>query len=376
MQTLKKDKPNRSRKLLVRVPNWLGDTLMATPAVSEITRIFPEADISILARKPFAGFWENFPGIRKVYSLGENRRFYAHWTAVREIQREGFDTALVFPTSFSSAFLVFAAGIPTRIGWGGEGRDLFLTRVVPYENPRQKHLVWEYLDLVQKGFGLKSAAKTFRLSSVLTLGAREKADQLELNRKGNYLAFCPGATYGAAKRWPFAYWLELAQKLGKSRKETLLILGGAGDEAFLGDLKKGLETSGDGRFQWLVGKTDMLTLAEVLSRCRLLVTSDTGPMHMAAAVGTPTVALFGSTSPAWTRPFGKGHEVIHKEIECSPCFQRTCPIGYACLNAISVEEVYKVIRKKLSHPGRVRAENRGEVPSHETHSSGQAPAHR
>ncbi len=335
---------------------------MATPAVSEIIRFFPEAEISILARKPFAEFWENFPGIHQVFSTGENRGFLSYWRTVREIQREGFDTVLVLPTSFSSAFFVFAAGVPSRIGWGGEGRDFFLTRVIPYETPRQKHLVWEYLDLAQKSFEMKATTQSFRLSSPLTPEAREKADRLDVIRGGDFLAFCPGATYGAAKRWPLPYWLELTDQLRRSRKETILILGGEGDEVFPGGLKKGLGDSGADHFLWLVGKTDVLTLAEVLSRCRLLVTSDTGPMHMASAVGTPTVALFGSTSPTWTRPFGTGHEVIYKKTECSPCFQRTCPIGYECLHAISVEEVFKAIQKKLDYPARVQAENRQETP--------------
>ncbi len=107
----------------------------------------------------------------------------------------------------------------------------------------------------------------------------------------------------------------------------------------------------------LAGRTTPSILAAMLSRCKLLVTNDTGPMHVAAAVRTPTVALFGSTSPTWTRPFGLGHEVIYKHLECSPCFQKTCPIGYKCLHAISVDEVYQAVRKKLKKPEKIKGEN-------------------
>ncbi len=99
-----------------------------------------------------------------------------------------------------------------------------------------------------------------------------------------------------------------------------------------------------------------MILGSMLAHCKLLITNDTGPMHVAAAVGTPTVALFGSTSPTWTRPFGMGHEVIYHHVECSPCFQKTCPIGYICLNQISVQEVFKAAIKKLKKPGKITAE--------------------
>jgi heptosyltransferase II len=97
----------------------------------------------------------------------------------------------------------------------------------------------------------------------------------------------------------------------------------------------------------LAGKTTTMQLAAVLKQCRFLITNDTGPMHLAAALGIPTVALFGSSSPAWTGPFGKGHQVIYKNVECSPCFQKTCPIGYQCLTGISVDEVYKAVNKTV-----------------------------
>jgi ADP-heptose:LPS heptosyltransferase len=110
------------------------------------------------------------------------------------------------------------------------------------------------------------------------------------------------------------------------------------------------------RLHLLAGRTNPMILGAMLSRCKLLVTNDTGPMHVAAAVGTPVVALFGSTSPTWTRPFGLGHEVIFHQVECSPCFQRTCPIGYLCLNKISVAEVFAAVQRQLRKPHKVQPE--------------------
>jgi heptosyltransferase-2 len=160
-----------------------------------------------------------------------------------------------------------------------------------------------------------------------------------------FLALSPGATFGPAKRWPLSYWKELVARLLVERKESLLLLGGLEEEAYLRPLMD--VEGGEGRLHLLAGRTSPEILVAMLSRCKVLITNDTGPMHAAAAAGTPTVALFGSTSPDWTRPFGKGHEVIHKRIECSPCFQRTCPIGYKCLHAIKVEEVLSSVRRVL-----------------------------
>jgi heptosyltransferase-2 len=265
---------------------------------------------------------------------------------------------LTLPGSLSSAFLLFAAGIPVRAGWGGEGRDAFLTHVVPHPKPRQKHLVWEYLELVRQGFEKAAPLKTFSLSAPVIQRSKTQAGQLfkalRVNEKKGFIALGPGATYGPAKRWPLPYWRELIEKLLESNRESILVLGGAEETEYLKELF-GKENSG--RVISLVGKTNPALLAAVLDRCKLLITNDTGPMHVAAGVGTPTVALFGSTSPTWTRPFGQGHEVIYKHVECSPCFQKTCPIGYLCLNKISVDEVFRAARKKLSGSAKIQGEN-------------------
>ena len=170
------------------------------------------------------------------------------------------------------------------------------------------------------------------------------------------VALGPGATYGPAKRWPLGYWKQLIALMLESGKETLLVLGGPEEKEYLEDLWKGLSDKHAPRLVSLVGKTSPLMLAAVLDQCKLLITNDTGPMHVAAAVGTPTVALFGSTSPTWTRPFGLGHEVIYKAVECSPCYQKTCPIGYICLNRITVDEVLRTVQKKLKGHAGVKGE--------------------
>jgi heptosyltransferase-2 len=353
--------------ILIRVPNWLGDTMMSTAAVSDVKKMFPKARITVLAKTVFQDFWKSFPGVDQVMVL--EKGFAGFWRTISRLKAGSFDAALILPTSFSSAFLAFAAGIPERIGCGGEGRELFLTHVVPRPHPRQKHLVLEYLDLVRQGLDKDLAGvKEVRLQCPVTKGAERGLKQVWADtgvpEKKAYIALAPGATYGPAKRWPLPYWRELVRRLLDDRKESLLILGGLEEEAYLKPLLEGVSPPDSRRLHLLAGRTTPPILGAMLSRCKLLITNDTGPMHVAAAVGTPTVALFGSTSPTWTRPFGSGHEVIYKHLECSPCFQRTCPIGYKCLHAISVQEVYQAVQKKLKNPKKIEAEK---IPKNFSH---------
>ena len=339
-----------SANILIRVPNWLGDSMMATPVVSAVHKTFPEAKLTILAKPNLASLWKGFSEVHEVLIL--ERGLSGYLNAIGEIKKRKFDVAFTLPSSLSSAFILFAAEVPIRIGWGGEGRELFLNHVVPAPEPRKKHLVWEYLELIRHGLGRPLSLKTFKLDFPMDSKIRQEANRLlkslKVDEKSGLVALGPGATYGPAKRWPLGYWKQLISQILESGKETLLVLGGPEEKEYLAELWKGLAGKHAPRLVSLVGKTNPQVLATVLDQCKLLITNDTGPMHVAAAVDTPTVALFGSTSPTWTRPFGLGHEVIYKAVECSPCFQKTCPIGYICLNQITVDEVFQKVRKKLN----------------------------
>jgi heptosyltransferase-2 len=352
---------NAYNNILIRVPNWLGDSMMATPVVAAVHKAFPKAKLSILCKPNFVSFWKSFSEVREVLTV--QKSFWGYALTIREIKKRQFDVAVTLPSSFSSAFLFFAADIPKRIGWGGEGREFLLTHVAPAPEPRQKHLVWEYLELIRAGLGRPIQMKTFQLAFPLDAEIKFETKRLlkSLRINGTSLvALGPGATYGPAKRWPLVYWKQLILQMLESGKETLVVVGGVEEKEYLDELWKGLPEKYAPRLVSLVGKTNPQMLAGVLDQCKVLITNDTGPMHVAAAVGTPTVAIFGSTSPIWTRPFGLGHEVIYKAVECSPCFQKTCPIGYVCLNEISVREVFELTKKKLKGLSVVT----GEKPPH------------
>ncbi|HTA76878.1 MAG TPA: lipopolysaccharide heptosyltransferase II [bacterium] len=343
--------------ILIRVPNWLGDSMMATPVVASVKKAFPKAKLSILCKPNFVAFWKSFSEVHEVLTVQKGLTGYIR--TVIEIKNHQFDVAVTLPSSFSSAFLLFAADIPKRIGWGGEGREFLLTHVAPAPDPRQKHLVWEYLELIRAGLGRPIPLKTVQLAFPLNAKIKTEANQLLKSLKvtsKSMIALGPGATYGPAKHWPLVYWKQLILKMLESGQETLLVVGGSEEKEYLTELWRGLPEKHTGRLVSLVGKTTPGVLAGVLNECKVLVTNDTGPMHVAAAVGIPAVAIFGSTSPTWTRPFGEGHTVIYKAVECSPCFQKTCPIGYICLNRISVSEVFEATKKKLKNKTKVSGE--------------------
>lgn len=330
--------------------------VMATPLVSAVKEIFPKSKLSILTKDAFISFWKGFPGVHQVIPLG-GKGLDAFFSKVSEIKKHHFDAALIMPTSFSSAFLPFTAGIPTRIGWGAEGRDFLLTQVVPRPHYRKVHLVWEFLDLARRGFGKTLPSNTARLSSSRSAEVEREAWKLfakeKIQTKRGLIALVPGAAYGPTRRWPLPYWIELIKRLLKERKESFLILGGKEEEAYLGELQHAFPGESKGRIHSLVGRTSVPVLAAVLAKCRVLVSNDTGPMHLAAAVGTPSVVLYASTSALWTQPFGS--ELIYHKVNCSPCFQRTCPIGYLCLHKITVEEVFQAALRNLKKPRKITA---------------------
>jgi heptosyltransferase-2 len=340
----------------------LGDSLMATPAVARAREIFPKARLTVLCRPAFAPFWKSFPGVDSVFILdskGRHAGLFGFFRAARELAAEKFDLGVTLPLSFSSAFLFFASHIPIRIGYASEGRSPFLTRAIPLSAARKSHLTAEYIRLVEKAFDARPSSAPRALLAPQKTGQKEAAALLKrhhLSGEG-LIALGPGATFGPAKHWPLPYWRQVMEKILETRPESLLILGGREEAAYLKPLLDHFEKSPWAkRVHLMAGETSVTGLVSLLARCKILITNDTGPMHAAAAAGTPTVALFGSTSPAWTRPFGLGHEVIYHHEECSPCFQKTCPIGYRCLHHIKTGEVLRAAEKLLNRKTRVRPE--------------------
>jgi heptosyltransferase-2 len=339
--------PRSIERILVRTPNWLGDAVLALPAIEVLGKAYPKASITLLAHKRVAGLFHLEAREREVIPYdpqGLHRGVRGLARLVRELKRRGYDLAIVFPHSFSSAWMTFLARIRHRAGYIAEGRGRLLTMGVPLPGDyRRNHLSEHYLGLIRalKDMG-QSSAPHLDLAPEIKSQGREFLRAQGVPQDAKLIGFGPGATYGDAKRWDVTRFGDLGKKLTREGFRVLL-LGVKEEHGLCERIRKGI---GEGAVN-LAGRLDLKQLAGVLTRCRAFVSNDTGVMHLAVAIGVPVVALFGSTSPEWTRPLGHA-KVIYKHPWCSPCFARTCPDGSRrCWKAIEAGEVLAAVREFL-----------------------------
>ncbi len=335
-------------RLLIRGVNWVGDTILTYPSVQQLRILFPRSHIAILVVDHLVDLWRTSPYIDEVISFRKEKKTNPLWGDLKLIQalkKKGFDLAIIFPRSLHSALQIFLAGVPIRVGYQSGGRSLLLTHGIPRtEEVLNIHRIYYYQKLIEL-FGKIETALTPKL--FLRTEDRLWADQTLKNfgvMNGELLiGMNPGATYGMAKCWPPERFGELGRKLSENFRVKILLFGKKEEQSMVGEIGKFLGRKGID----LAGKTSLLQLAALLERCHLLITNDTGTMHMAAAVGTPVVAIFGSTNPVTTGPWGVGHTIVRKEIPCSPCFKRMCPTDHRCMKLITVNDILKECDKYL-----------------------------
>ena len=335
---------NRVNRILIRGVNWVGDTLLTYPSVQRLKTLFPQSHIAVLVREGLVDLWKTFPFVDEIISL--HGSFWKDTRLCLSLRRREFDLAITFPRSFHSALQIYLSRVPMRIGYQEEGRSVFLTHGIPRtEEVLRVHRIHYYGKLIEP-LGQSGAPPSPRL--FLREEDREWAEEglgeLGLLDGRPLIGMNPGATYGLAKCWYPDRFGELGKRLFKKWKATVLLFGKEEERPIA---KEVLGYLGKGGVD-LTGKTRLLQLAAILERCQLLVTNDTGTMHVGAAVGTPVVALFGSTDPITTGPWGDGHVVIRKEVPCSPCLKRVCPTAHQCMEMIGVEEVEEVITHQLN----------------------------
>jgi len=321
--------PLQPFRILIRSSNWLGDAVMSVEAVRRIKRGRPDAHFTILAQSKLIEFWRTVPEVDDVIAIepGENA-----WRVAQKI-RDRFEVAILFPNSPRSGLEVWLAGIPRRVGYRRAWRNFFLNQFIPApkdSGPISHHHAQIYLQ-VAKQIGAD-------MEEALPAIPRVAADP-------RMVGLCPGAEYGPAKRWP--YFGEAARILAERHQLSWLIFGTAKEVELAEDVAQKIGPAATN----LAGKTSLAELIGELQRCQLLLTNDTGTMHLAAHLGVPTVAIFGSTEPALTGPLGKGHLVIRHQVECSPCFLRTCPIDFRCMERVKVADVVAAVEKLLPVSG-------------------------
>ena len=323
-------------RILIRASNWLGDSIMSIPAARAIKRGRPDARVIVAAPEKIASVWKLVPEVDEMIVF-KSQSLLATVRLLR--QQKSFDVAIAFPNSLRSALELFFAAIPRRVGYRGHFRSALLNQIV--REPRKpgpvRHQSERYLRIAEN-CGADISHWRDDLGVVPNIsGATERVTP------GLKLALCPGAEYGPAKRWFPERFAEVAEKIC-DEMDAKWILFGAITEADVGDRIAALLGN---RCVNRVGRTTIDQLIEELRECRLLLTNDTGTMHLAAILGVPVAAVFGSTEPSLTGPLGAGHIVIRHHVECSPCFLRECPIDFRCMNAISVDQVCDAVRSIL-----------------------------
>ncbi len=315
-----------ARPLLVRLPNWLGDLIQALPVVNAAA-LDPSRPAVFMGPAAFEPLLTpRFPGIPYI-PWSRERRF----AAAGSIRRHRPGSALLLTDSLSSAILVAISGVPERVGYAAEFRDALLTRRVPRPAPsRSRPRVEEYVALARAA-GLDVAETLPRIEALEE--ERARAATLLISRGagvGRFAVLAPGASYGPAKRWDPGSFAQVASSL-HARDGTRSVLVGTKEDA--GPVAEVARILGPAAAD-LSGATDLPTLTGLLDRAVLAVSNDSGVMHLAAALGKSTVAVFGSTSPVWSSAAAPWVRALYAAYPCSPCFRRTCPIGYGCLRSI------------------------------------------
>jgi heptosyltransferase-1 len=334
------------RFLLVKLSSF-GDVIHALPTLEALRQAHPQAEITWLVEEAFAPLLLGHPALDRVWAVprlrpgrpGAWQELRRLLVVVRQVRQERFDAVLDLQGLLKSAVWVALAKSPRKVGYDRtrELSYLALTERLPPYDP-EAHAVRRYLDLARY-LGAHANTPRFRLEHLV----QEPEGARELLKSGEWVVLHAGARW-ASKRWPVGHWATLAAALQRQGLRVALTGSGADRE-----LTQAIAAEVGGGTLDLAGRTGLGELAWVLRHARAMVTVDTGPMHLAAALGTPVVALFGPTAPWRTGPFGAGHEILRLDLPCSPCFRRRCAEPH-CLTELSPEEVLAGVARVLSRP--------------------------
>src|SRR5438105_5373759 len=325
-------------RILIRGSSWLGDAVMSVPAVRAIKGGRPDLHVTVAAPGKLAALWRIVPEADDIIVL-PSKSVLAAARLFR--QKRPFDAAILFPNSLRSALEIFLARIPRRVGLTGHWRRWLLN-----QRPRETfsrgivHQTYKYLELAS-------------MIGAIVKPQFPAANSFKGPRAQLKFALCPGAVFGPARRWP--HFAEVAQEIASRFPVQWILFGTAGDAAVGFEVAEKL----GGKCVNRIGQTTLKKLIEELHDCDLLLTNDTGTMHLAALLQVPTISIFGSTEPLRTGPLGRGHRIFRHHVECSPCFLRECPLDFRCMHAVTSAEVVAGIQQMIS--GQAEAAKSGNV---------------
>jgi heptosyltransferase-2 len=343
-----------ARVVLVLAPNWLGDAVMALPAIADVRRAVPSGRLVIAARRSVADVFRMVPFVNDVLTLQWDGRWWrrqAFDTDVNALREVGADAALVLPNSFASAWLVRQAGVPERWGYRSDLRGRLLSRAVRVPR-RSVHQGAYYQHLTRElGFVNGPLEPELTVPDAALVAARRQLLDHGWNGARALVALAPGAAYGTAKRWIPAHAARLISDLVRQRRATCVLVGSRADAPTMKQIQDGLDEDVRHEVIDLTGETTLEGLAAVMRLAQACVSNDSGAMHLAAAVGTPLVALFGPTREYETAPLtqaGGRAEVLTNPVWCRPCMLRECPIDHQCMKGIDPSRVFGAVDRLLA----------------------------
>ncbi len=335
------------KNILVRMPNWIGDLILATPVLSDLRKAFPEASITAMCRTPLCDLLKEDQSIDELFCFTKPANDFARREDLRDIiakiEAGKYDTGVLLTNSFSSAWWFWQGKVKRRIGYSAHFRRFLLTE--PLKFPKEKeHIVTSYKKILRPlGIPVSQTAPRLYVTDKEVAESKELLYQRGYTKGQKLIGINPGAAYGSAKCWPPDRFRALAKKLLSQTPATVVFFGDTTVAPLVKEICAGLPE----RVIDLAGITTLRELACIIKDCDVLVTNDSGPMHIGAALGTPIVALFGSTDDTVTGPYNQSQSVINKRVKCSPCFKRTCPIDFPCMKEISVNEVLERVLKHV-----------------------------
>jgi heptosyltransferase-2 len=335
-------------RILIRGTNWIGDVVMTLPALAAIRKTWPGARISVLAKPWVSEVYRISPDVDEIIAYqepGPHAGVMGKLRLAAELRNKSFDCAILLQNAIEAAILARLAGIPLRAGYNSDGRGLLLTHSVQRTRAvRQIHQIDYYLEMV-RALGCTPAERSVQLHPGDDYdGAAEKLFiEYGIDAGRPLIGLAPGAAYGPAKKWFPERFAAVVDRLIDDTGAQALLFGSGGDKESTAAVAQNSRHC----LIDIAGKTHLKEAITLISRCALFLSNDTGMMHIAGALGIPTVAIFGSTNPLTTSPVGEKSIVIHKDVPCSPCLKPVCPTDFRCMDLIGTEEVYGAARMLL-----------------------------
>jgi heptosyltransferase II len=332
--------PSSMSKVMVRATNWLGDAVMSLPALRVIRDVFSHAHIAVVARPWVADLYGRETYLDRVIpytakSVGEKLRFAAR------LRAERFDAAILLQNAFDAAFMAWRSGIPERIGYSRDGRGFLLTRGIPVPEPGDipRHERFYYLELLRRAGMMERfpATAEIRLGGIEAARAAGGAHMAKLGIAAPAVGISPGAAYGNAKQWLPERFAETVAAL-EPGPAAVVLFGSRSERALCEEVRAAMRIPAYN----LAGETTLREFIDLAAACRLFLTNDSGAMHVASALGIPTVAIFGATDDTTTGPTGALARVVREHAECSPCLLRECPIDHRCMTRVTAAKVARV----------------------------------